>query len=791
MSTIAYYFLQVVLCSGLMMGYYLLVLRNKRFHQYNRFYLLTVAILSWIVPLIKIRWSHPPVTDTAQMLQLLSVVADSNSKLEDNISQGFQWSGYAIGAILYVLVAVILLTTMVMALYKVYRLLKHHSCKNVEDVYLILTHEKGTPFSFFRYIFWNEEIDLRSESGKQILQHEIAHVQQKHSVDKIFIQVMLVPGWFNPFFWLLKKELEMIHEFIADKRAVNDGDTASLAQMLLTAAFPQQKFAMTNPFFFSPIRRRLQMLTNTANPRFSYLRRTIVLPLLAVVVVLFSFRSKEKRETLTLSVASVVEDVISAVKNDNTAKHPPVEVRVSNLAYLDRTYTVVIDAGHGGNDKGTLAADGTAESELMLQLAQKIKELNSNPSINIVLTRDADIHQTTKQIISLVNDLNPDLYISLHTNSAVGNLKTANAQKNISGIDFFIPGSQAEANYTGSHLLASAIAKSVERLKQPMGGIRTRPGAQLIIDQVKTPGVMIEAGFITNAEDVKKLKDDNYQLRLANLILNGVNDFLADSRKNKDVVKVVAADEKTAPILSDVVIHKRDTTVPASVTFKTLNIIVKDKDGNITKSFPADFSLNPVAKDTPRIKKALIVLDGVKMEGWWKLDSLDMGTIASVEVIKDENAYRMYGEEARNGVVIITTKKGGEYKNLKLMPVKVEGREIVVQGYKIGEQAEFPGGQPGWIIYLGRNLRLDKIQANGAPPGKYTVIVSFAVSENGDISDISALNDPGYGTKEEAIRMIEKGPKWKAAEKEGRNINSVRRQSITFVVPDNKATTSL
>ena len=81
MLTTAYYFSQVVLCSGVMMGYYWLVLRNKRFHQYNRFYLLAIALLSWIVPLIKIRWSHPVVSQDTQMIRFLSVVADNNSQI--------------------------------------------------------------------------------------------------------------------------------------------------------------------------------------------------------------------------------------------------------------------------------------------------------------------------------------------------------------------------------------------------------------------------------------------------------------------------------------------------------------------------------------------------------------------------------------------------------------------------------------------------------------------------------------------------------------------------------------
>jgi hypothetical protein len=89
MLPIAYYFLQVILCTALMMGYYWLVLRNKRFHQYNRFYLLAITVLAWIVPLIKIKWGHAAVN--SDPLQFLSIVADSNSEIESFTRKGFHW----------------------------------------------------------------------------------------------------------------------------------------------------------------------------------------------------------------------------------------------------------------------------------------------------------------------------------------------------------------------------------------------------------------------------------------------------------------------------------------------------------------------------------------------------------------------------------------------------------------------------------------------------------------------------------------------------------------------------
>ncbi|MES2330766.1 MAG: energy transducer TonB [Bacteroidota bacterium] len=98
--------------------------------------------------------------------------------------------------------------------------------------------------------------------------------------------------------------------------------------------------------------------------------------------------------------------------------------------------------------------------------------------------------------------------------------------------------------------------------------------------------------------------------------------------------------------------------------------------------------------------------------------------------------------------------------------------------------AEYPGGLPAWTKYLERNLNRDVPNDNGAPPGKYTVVVSFIVAKDGSISDVTSENDPGYGTKAEAIKVIQKGPKWKPAVQNGRNVIYRHKQSITFVVSE-------
>jgi periplasmic protein TonB len=98
--------------------------------------------------------------------------------------------------------------------------------------------------------------------------------------------------------------------------------------------------------------------------------------------------------------------------------------------------------------------------------------------------------------------------------------------------------------------------------------------------------------------------------------------------------------------------------------------------------------------------------------------------------------------------------------------------------------AEFPGGTSAWSRYLERNLNRDIPVENGAPPGRYTVVVAFTVSKTGAISDVAAENDPGYGTKAEAMRVITKGPSWKPAVQNGRNVIYRHKQAVTFVVAE-------
>lgn len=371
-----YYLLQVLVCSAVLMVYYLLVLRNKKFHQYNRFYLLGVAVVSWIVPLIKIVWEQQHAG--VKQVDIINVLASGNTAVEALLASkqaSFNW--LSILPNMYVGVSLFLATAMVFALLRIYKMYKSYECNNLQQFYLVMTREKGTPFSFFNYIFWNAEIDIQTPAGKQILQHELTHVKQYHSIDKIGVQLILIVGWFNPFFWLLKKELDMIHEFIADKKSVENGDAASLAQMLLTTAYPGQQFPLTNPFFFSPIKRRLKMLTNVKNPSFSYARRIVVLPLLSIVVLLFAFRAKEEKMIAPVSLMDTTKKVMIV----QGYKISPEDTLIASKE-KSRSVVIKMDGAAAGSNgqKPLFILDGEVISESVM----KVIDPNKIESINIL-----------------------------------------------------------------------------------------------------------------------------------------------------------------------------------------------------------------------------------------------------------------------------------------------------------------------------------------------------------------------------------------------------------------------
>ncbi len=270
MEACFFYLLKMLCCSAILYGYYRVALYNERFHHWNRFYLLASMMLSAIIPVIDIplvKYNEASDITTAIALLPWNVV----SRVEQPV---INWQQFALYASL--IVSVFLLSRLVYGILKITRLLKGNKIIGLQNnVSLILTSVKDAPFSFLNWLFWRQDIDPESDNGKRILNHELTHIREGHTVDKLLASVLVCVFWMNPFFWLIRKELGTVHEFLADRKAIGTKDGAAFANMILQSIIlkPGINPNLVNPFFSSTIKRRLFMITTSTIPKYSYLRR--------------------------------------------------------------------------------------------------------------------------------------------------------------------------------------------------------------------------------------------------------------------------------------------------------------------------------------------------------------------------------------------------------------------------------------------------------------------------------------------------------------------------------------
>jgi beta-lactamase regulating signal transducer with metallopeptidase domain len=341
MSSIVYYLLQVIVSSGILYLYYLVFLRNKRFHQYNRFFLLGTVVMSILIPFL-----HIPVhftqeeTTSSVVARTLTILSSPQEAMLDNTGFNHRQTSSSVNTIdlaycFYALIAGLALVRIIFGLFRIKKLGSRYPVEKLGNIKFVNTDDAQAPFSFFNWLFWNRAIELKSEKGEQVFRHELFHIRQRHSLDIVFLEIVSMIFWINPFFHLIKKETRAIHEFLADQYALDKGCQWNYAETLLMHAL-QTKHSLVNQFFHNQIKRRIAMITNPQKTSHQYLRKMLVLPVAAVVVTLFAFSYRK-------------------------SSHNPV------LRSAEKPITVIIDAGHGGIDPGAKSPDNQQNKKLAVQ----------------------------------------------------------------------------------------------------------------------------------------------------------------------------------------------------------------------------------------------------------------------------------------------------------------------------------------------------------------------------------------------------------------------------------------
>jgi N-acetylmuramoyl-L-alanine amidase len=820
LQPLSIYLLKVTCISALLFLYYFVALRNKKFHYYNRFYLLMAVAISIVLPFVQLKW-FTFVSRSQQTIHLYNIIYGSGeADVVVKAAPAINWQQIIVYAFAFVCAAAIMVFAA--RILKIARLKKLYPVQKLLEFDFINTDVPAAPFSFLKNIFWRKDISLEDETGKQILQHEITHIQQKHSWDKVFMQLVLCFFWINPIYYLIKRELYLIHEFIADEHAVRHADADAFARMLLTARFGKFEFLPGQSIFYSSIKRRIIMLTSSKKPQLHYLRRLLVLPLLVSLVCLFAFTvTTNPVDTNIKNVISNMFDQpgLSTQSQGNVSTAPGL---FNGITLAATPFVLVVDAGHGGKDFGA-RGNGIIEKETSLKIAKEIKSISQQYGIDVVLTRNSDVFMDPRQKSEFANAQHADAFISIHINRA-GNKEE---QKIKSGMEVYVSEDNA-ALTSQSQLFGSAILQHLSTDFTAPPTLSTRRVGIWVLKNSNIPAALIECGYINNLNDANDLKNDAKIELMARNILQGVamyanhsGNILQDNNiKNANDTTPAPADKTEIVLLSGQVEFPDD-----SMTISADKIVLKSAPaplfvldgkiilpGEVKKLSASGIESITVLKDKSAIEKygekgkngvveiisknggtkmkvvpddVLYVLDG-KIISKEKFLSIDRSSIESVSVLKDKEAIEKYGDKGKSGVVQITSKPG--VKKF-LPPLIIRDSDGVANPGKVDkvfsqvqQEPQFPGGSKSWQAYLTRNLNVGLLADNHAAPGTYTVTVSFLVSDDGSLYNVKALNDPGFGAGMEAVRVIAQGPKWFPAQQNGRAVAAIAKQKISFQV---------
>lgn len=318
------YLLQVNVGLILFYALYKLVCTRDTFFRSRRFILIVSLVLPFILPFIDVReWLES--RDRMIMLThfdysavLPEIVVGSEAVETGNrVFVLSEWIGY-----LYLAGVVALLVRLAVQAFSLYRLIVRMPEKEINGVCVKCLNDPSGPFSFFGWIFMNPAA-VKEDEISEILTHEMAHVKLHHSVDVLLAEMVSICCWMNPFAWLLKREVRLNLEFLADRKVMEAGFATKSYQYHLLGLAYNHKYGLSNNFNFSHLKQRIIMMNKKKSNAAGHIKYALfVLPAFALLVAgnISCSQDASQTEDAKEEVVAPVSPEAKEAPADSTAK---------------------------------------------------------------------------------------------------------------------------------------------------------------------------------------------------------------------------------------------------------------------------------------------------------------------------------------------------------------------------------------------------------------------------------------------------------------------------------------
>lgn len=295
------YLVKFILCSSLFYLAYLALLEREKLHHLKRFYLLATLILALTIPLITFEGiSNPTPADPKLIINF-----DDSSNLKQAVTTASTIEQSTILQNLVVTIYIVITSLLILRFCRnIYRLISSISNSQKldwESATLIFNEKPNVPYSFMKYIFISKADYDNGLIAKEIMQHELTHVRQKHSVDVLFIELLQIFLWFNPALFFYRKAIQTNHEYLADENVLHYQDISTYQLILLQHISKQNGLTLTSQFNYLTIKKRLIMMTKNNPTKAVLSKQLLLLPVFAFAVFLFSTQTVAQEQKLKIS----------------------------------------------------------------------------------------------------------------------------------------------------------------------------------------------------------------------------------------------------------------------------------------------------------------------------------------------------------------------------------------------------------------------------------------------------------------------------------------------------------
>lgn len=301
------YQLKVAIALSVFYMFYRLLLSRETFHRVNRIVLLATALLSFLLPFCVITL-HDVVVIPA------GAVAEAGTAAEV-VAEGHSLWTIVLTILFFIGVAAVLGNVLV-SLVRIKRIIKSGSRQEIAGgIDLIITEDDSATFSWMKYIVISREDYHRG--CPQILMHERAHIELRHSWDLLFVDILTSIQWFNPAIWLLKGDLRMLHEFEADDAVLRSGANMKEYQyLLIRKSLGGSGYSLVNNFNHSTLKQRISMMLNKKSSPLSTWKVLYIVPVIGIFLLAMVERKIEVQQEKPIVISIITEDGGSNINID-------------------------------------------------------------------------------------------------------------------------------------------------------------------------------------------------------------------------------------------------------------------------------------------------------------------------------------------------------------------------------------------------------------------------------------------------------------------------------------------